>query len=370
VIYQGKDPDTGKERRRWYHFPTRKEAEAHLLQLANYPAGAGVGNNGSTRLRLGDFLKSWLHDDAKMAVGPLTYKCYREAVELHIVPELGHYPLARIGPQTIAQFYTKKLESGLAPATVKHMHVALHLGFKKAVEWDLIVRNPCERVRPPKVQRKPLTVWSVEQMNTFLASAKSHTLYPVFVFAAHTGLRLGEILSLKPEDFNLAQGKVYVVRRQKSSHSVRQVDLSPQVQRVVSELLEESSESRVFPFSASYVSHAFVKIAEKAKIASHKVSRSAALAGDNPPGQRRQPEGGAGAPWAPFSGVHTRRLRTPAARIAEGGCAGHRESSALSGLSGPGAWSLSWLSGRSEDYGSAQPGAPFPLTSASPLCLQ
>src|SRR5713101_3147734 len=145
VIYQGKDPDTGKERRKWYHFSNRKEAEAHLLQLANYPTGAGVGVSGSTRLRLGDFLKSWLRDDAKMAVGPLTYKRYRESVELHIAPELGHYPLARIGPQTIVQFYTKKLESGLAPATVKYMHVALNLGFKKAVEWDLIVRNPCDK---------------------------------------------------------------------------------------------------------------------------------------------------------------------------------------------------------------------------------
>jgi integrase len=267
VIYQGKDPDTGKERRKWYHFSNRKEAEAHLLQLANYPTGAGVGVSGSTRLRLGDFLKSWLRDDAKMAVGPLTYKRYRESVELHIAPELGHYPLARIGPQTIAQFYTKKLESGLAPATVKYMHMALNLAFKKAAEWDLIVRNPCDKVRPPKVQRKPLTIWTAEQMVKFLDATERHTLHDVFVFAAHTGLRLGEILSLKPEDVNLQQERVYVVRRRKSSKSVRQVDLPATALQVVSDRLEQGCDGRVFPYSGSYVSHSFVKIAREGKIA-------------------------------------------------------------------------------------------------------
>ena len=62
VAYAGIDPETKKERRKWFGgFKTHREAEQFRFTLAHHPSfSSGVGPYGSPRLRTGDYLASWL----------------------------------------------------------------------------------------------------------------------------------------------------------------------------------------------------------------------------------------------------------------------------------------------------------------------
>lgn len=54
VVYVGRDPATGKERRKWFTHRTRRDAERHLHQLvAHLESGGAIA---TTRQRLGEYL--------------------------------------------------------------------------------------------------------------------------------------------------------------------------------------------------------------------------------------------------------------------------------------------------------------------------
>src|SRR3990172_6631363 len=113
VVYLGRDPVTGKERRKWYSHPTRREAEAHLSMLLSQLHGGGTLP--STKLRVSEYLDQWLRDYATGSVGPVTFANYREIIRLHLAPTLGHIPLTRLSSQAIQGYFSQKLEAGLSP---------------------------------------------------------------------------------------------------------------------------------------------------------------------------------------------------------------------------------------------------------------
>src|SRR5437879_13531648 len=94
VVYLGRDPQTGKERRKWYSFKTRREAETALAHLVGrLISGTTLP---STKLRLGEFFDMWLRDYVETGVAPTTRASYRDTIRVHLAPALGHVPLSRL----------------------------------------------------------------------------------------------------------------------------------------------------------------------------------------------------------------------------------------------------------------------------------
>lgn len=88
----------------------------------------------------------------------------------------------------------------------------LHLALDKAVEWNLVPRNVCDAVSPPRVKRYEIKPLSPEQVQQFLAATVGHRLEALFVLALATGMRRGELLALKWQDINFATGTLQVRR--------------------------------------------------------------------------------------------------------------------------------------------------------------
>jgi integrase len=90
-----------------------------------------------------------------------TYERYRDAVYLHIIPVPGRHQLSKLSAQHVQAFYTKKLEEGLAAATIMYYHSVLHNALDTAVKRGLVARNVCNLVTPPRQERyeiQPLTL--------------------------------------------------------------------------------------------------------------------------------------------------------------------------------------------------------------------
>jgi integrase len=196
--------------RKTFYGKTRKEVQ-EKLKLALYEQQKGMLVTGPQQ-KVAHFLTHWLEDVHKQSIRARTYERCEEIVRLHLVPEIGHHPLQKLSPQHLQAFYTKKLTDGLSTTTVISFHNVLHKALETAVRWNLIGRNPCDLVSPPRRKRFEIQPLDEEQARKLLTAAHGHRLEALFILALSTGLRRGELIGLKWQDINLQAGMLQVRR--------------------------------------------------------------------------------------------------------------------------------------------------------------
>ena len=87
VIYEGRDPVTGKERRSWHPAGTdRAEAERLAARLA---AEESVRIDAARSLTFGAYLTGQWLPAKKLQLATSTYRGYERNVQLHVLPAFG-----------------------------------------------------------------------------------------------------------------------------------------------------------------------------------------------------------------------------------------------------------------------------------------
>jgi hypothetical protein len=152
VGYEGVDPLTGKDRRRWH----RASDESTARQLAGTlpPATPTAAAHGLTVAR---FLRTrWLPARAGM-LRPTTRYRYEQMTEHYIIPQIGRVPLRRLTTTHLHDLYQHLRRSGsarggpLAPKTVLNVHQILRTALGHAEREGLVARNV--RADPAAVPR-------------------------------------------------------------------------------------------------------------------------------------------------------------------------------------------------------------------------
>jgi integrase len=67
-------------------------------------------------------------------------------------------------------------------------------------------------VKPPQIPKSEMKVWTEEQLVRFLDYTKNYRYHIIFLLAATTGMRRGEVLGVKWEDIDLTTGRLSVRR--------------------------------------------------------------------------------------------------------------------------------------------------------------
>jgi integrase len=156
------------------------------------------------RITLRDWLTTWLAT-VRQEVAPKTHERYSEIVNHFLLPALGNLRLAKLAPAHIQDAYNEWAiggrrdgkEGGLSPRTRRHIHRILSGALVRAVEQQLIVRNPCAVLRLPKVERREMAALTVDQAQALLAAIRHTRVYWPVMIALATGGRRGEILALR-----------------------------------------------------------------------------------------------------------------------------------------------------------------------------
>lgn len=215
VVSAGKDEEGKRRQIKRRGFKTEKEALREMRKLLQQ-----VDDNTyikDTKLKYSDFLEGeWLASKA-LKLRPVTLGTYTLNIKRHIVPYFKEQEISKITTQMIEKFYAHlATKSGLSERSILDIHKILKSSFKTANKRRYISYNPVADAEAPKVPRKEMAVWNLEETTRFLKQTESSKLYLVFLIALTTGMRQSEILGLRWKDIDFDEGVLNV--RQTLSH--------------------------------------------------------------------------------------------------------------------------------------------------------
>ena len=204
VAYDGLDPLTGKERRRWHPAGhDRHEAEQMATRIEADAAGSAPLRGGP--VHLGEFLTdTWLPTKRRHVRATTSYR-YSWMVDNYVNPSVGHVPLRRLRADHLDGLYDQlattggRHGTGLAPKTVHEVHVIVRSSLDLAMRRQLVDTNVAQatNARHKRQTRKVPRSWTAEELASFLAAARPHRLHPALHLTACTGMRRGEVAGLK-----------------------------------------------------------------------------------------------------------------------------------------------------------------------------
>jgi integrase len=221
---------------------TRTQAERRLRQLMDEVRHAPP----ERKMTIEDAGAGYLHHvEHVMLRKPSTVQDYQSILSAHLIPYFSQRDLARITTDDFAAYMAAK--STLSPKTISnHLNFA-HGLFAYAMDRGWVSANPVAAVkRPRQTGADPdIRFLEVAELDALLRAVPDDELgaveRPLYLSAALTGLRQGELIALRWRDVDWAVGMVRVRRsitrgklgKPKSKRSSRGV---PMADRVAAEL--------------------------------------------------------------------------------------------------------------------------------------
>lgn len=214
---------------------SEREALAKQAELRGKEArGERVVLNDRTTFR--DLAETWFESkSARLRTRTRNY--YRSALDLVLLPRFGSWRIAAIDADAIVKL-TRDLERvglhaidparpvrPLGRSSIENYLKPLQGVLSLAVRRGLIGSNPFDQLtaddRPKREERAPAHEWAEEEVRALLAASKRLSLKvksrysytPLLRLVACLGLRLGEVLGLRWEDFDKDNCTLLVARQ-------------------------------------------------------------------------------------------------------------------------------------------------------------
>lgn len=184
-------------------FDTKEEARRYLVEQEHKKLIGSYIDPSAGRVTFAAYAEQWR---AVQVHRPGTVAQVEGNLRRHVLPVLGHRPLASVRPSEVQQL-VKGLD--LAPGTVELIYRYLVSIFRAAVADRLIAVSPCTGIKLPKIEVHKVVPPSVEEVQA-IAQAMPERYRALVTFAAGTGLRQGECfgVTLDRVDFLRRQVKV------------------------------------------------------------------------------------------------------------------------------------------------------------------
>lgn len=236
---------------------TKRTAEDWLRGVLDEARRGTLPGMVVTGVTLSDAAAEWLrYCEHDRAVKPSTLNEYRHASD-RIMRDLGHYAIEDV---TVEMLERWKTTLTLSNRSVAKYLVILHGIFKRAMKVWGLPRNPAADVERPRSRvSDDLEAFSSEEVWALVRAAASEQDAALFLTAAFTGLRMGELLALEWRAVDFA-GDAIRVRRSYNIHGgvgtpksgkVRSVPMVPEVAQALARLGERQEfvgdDELVFP---------------------------------------------------------------------------------------------------------------------------
>lgn len=249
------DPLTGEEVLSYHTVEgkNRKQAENARDQLIVdlEMQGYAVSSDITVRKYLVDFLA---YKESIKAIESSTVSGYKHDVT-RINKYIGAERICDLTISRVSRCLADMVEDGYHPKTVVKSFMLLKQALNHAVGEELILRNPCNFVKPPKRVKAKINALSREDRSRLLKLARDAQPTPLAVaieIALTTGMRRGEICALRWSDYDplrstlsvthaLGKGEGgYYLKEPKSDDSVRTIPITVHLRGVLDRMLEDA----------------------------------------------------------------------------------------------------------------------------------
>ena len=209
------------------------------LEQARRGTLPGLVRTGATVAEAAEEYLRYIEDDRERK--PSTVKGYRWIIAAQILPTFGAMALEDVTSEQVEQWLAGM---GRKASTRTKALVLLQGIFQRARKVYGLTINPASDVeRPPLKRSGDIEVFSPEEVWALARAASSEQDGAIFLTAAFTGLRAGELLALRWRDVDFA-GSVVRVRASYAggalttpkSGKVRSVPLAPEVATALAKL--------------------------------------------------------------------------------------------------------------------------------------
>lgn len=155
--------------------------------------------------------------------------------------------------------YRTKQNKPISDKTIRHHYCVLTLIFAFALEHELLLKNPMDKVACPKLAKKQVDAFSQEEAQIFfsLLDKASLDFHCMLTLLITTGLRRGELMGLQWQDINfdsltinIARNVTYtpesgvVVDTPKTENSVRVIPMIPSVAELLKQYQLEAPRAK------------------------------------------------------------------------------------------------------------------------------
>jgi integrase len=195
---------------------TKREAEKELSRLLHLVNSGGYLE--PTKLTTADYLRDWLREHRRR-VTARTWERYEEIIEKHLIPAFGSRLLQQLRAADVQQYLARAAESGrrdgkggLSGTTLLQHFRVLGAALHHAVRLELVSRNVCDAVTPPKKSTPPEAILSTDEAASLLFVTRGTEMYLPVILALSTGARRGEVCALRWKDVDLRARQVTVCR--------------------------------------------------------------------------------------------------------------------------------------------------------------
>lgn len=161
-----------------------------------------------------EFLNNWLAGK-RSTLKPASHKQYTQIARDYILPALGKIKLDDLRPDHIQHLYDTEMRKGTGLRTIEVIHAVIRGSLNHAVKLWIIGRNPALATFPPRPARKEMQIYSQEQVQKLIVTAKLITspYAELLQLAIATGMRLGEILGLQWKDVDWNKNSLTIQRQ-------------------------------------------------------------------------------------------------------------------------------------------------------------
>lgn len=200
---------TGKRiRKKKEGFATRKQAvdyEREFIEISE----------GQCTMRFSSLIKIYM-DDSKNRIKLSTYVTRKSIIFKHILPFFRNMAINRITPTDINHWQNWILAKNTKKSAqyLHKLNSQLSTIFHFAERFYKLKKNPvklCSMIGSTK--RKKLSFWTVRKFKRFIKAIDGQEPFcTIFNVLFWSGIRRGELLALRPSDFDFEKNRLYVSR--------------------------------------------------------------------------------------------------------------------------------------------------------------
>lgn len=206
----------------------------------------------------------------KKLLSPSSFKREDRIIALHLTPFFGENTKLAAVRELDVHEYVKRRSSVVSLASIiKELQVLKHL-FSLAVKWKLLPVSPAKDIKGPPTPAFKVSFLEPSELRSVLEHCPEW-LRPIVHIAVATGMRRGEILSLRWLDVDLKCGRITLPPTKKKQQRV--IPLNDWAQQVLASVYHEESKPTKPVFSGdsvtpSNVSQAFLRACKSANVGS------------------------------------------------------------------------------------------------------